>query len=109
VTRRELLWLAGSGLIGRPALQASEPQNLSYPLRMIEGTSTSPDRLFVRDHFSEPDISISQWKLRIEGRVEKPYELGFADLVELPSRRVEAVLECAGNAAGGSAVSCGVW
>lgn len=107
MTRRELLWLAGSGLISRPALRASEPQNLSYPLRTINGTITAPNFLFVRDHFSEPDVSLDMWRLRIEGHVEHPYEIGFADLVEMPSKTVEAVLECAGNAANGSAVSNG--
>jgi DMSO/TMAO reductase YedYZ molybdopterin-dependent catalytic subunit len=109
VTRRELLCLAASGFVGGRGLRASEPQNLSYPLRTIEGTQTPPSLLFVRDHFSEPEVSLESWKLRIEGRVERPYEVGFADLVELPSRKVEAVLECAGNLAGGSAVSSGVW
>ncbi len=109
MTRRELLWLTGYGLISVPPLKASEPRNLSYPLRTIEGGVTAPNLLFVRDHFSEPDVSIHTWKLRIEGQVERPYELGFADLVEMPSKKVEAVLECAGNAANGSAVSNGVW
>lgn len=76
---------------------------------MIEGTVTAPNLLFVRDHFSEPEISLETWALRIEGRVERPYEIGFADLVEMPSNKLEAVLECAGNAANGSAVSNGIW
>ncbi len=76
---------------------------------MIEGTITAPNLLFVRDHFSEPDVSLDTWKLRIEGHVERPYELGFADLVEMPSSKIEAFLECAGNAPNGSAVSNGVW
>jgi DMSO/TMAO reductase YedYZ molybdopterin-dependent catalytic subunit len=41
--------------------------------------------------------------------VGQPYELDFSDLVELPGTRMEAVLECAGNAANGSAVSNGNW
>ena len=109
MTRRELLWLSGSGLISPLVLKGSEPQNLSYPLRTLEGTITAPNLLFVRDHFPEPDISLDTWKLRIEGQVERPYQLGFADLVEMPTKKVEAVLECAGNAANGSAVSNGVW
>ena len=63
----------------------------------------------MRDHFNEPDVSLSTWKLRIKGQVRQPYDLSFADLVELSSKQVEAVLECAGNAAGGSAVSSGIW
>jgi DMSO/TMAO reductase YedYZ molybdopterin-dependent catalytic subunit len=109
VTRRELLQLTGAGLVGAPILTAEAPQNLSYPLRTVEGTSTTPDLLFVRDHFKEPDISLEKWRLRIEGAVQKPYDLGFADLVELPSGKLDAVLECAGNVANGSAVSSGVW
>lgn len=76
---------------------------------MTQGVVTPPNLLFVRDHFIEPEVSVDNWKLRIEGRVDRPYEFGFADLVEMPSRKLEAVLECAGNAANGSAVSNGVW
>lgn len=109
VTRRELLWLSSSGLLVRRAFGAEGPQNLSYPLRTIEGSITPPNLFFVRDHFNQPDISIESWSIRIEGEVAHPYELSFSDLVELPSKKIEAVLECAGNAANGSAVSNGVW
>ena len=91
------------------ALDASEAQNISLPLREIEGALTAPNLFFVRDHFSEPELSLETWTLRIEGCVSKPYELTFSDLIELPTKKVEAVLECAGNAANGSAVSNGAW
>lgn len=109
MTRREVIALASSGLLGGLPLKAAELENLSYPLRMLEGAITPPNLLFVRDHFKEPDVSVENWKLRIDGDVDSPYEIGFADLVEMPSTKVEAVLECAGNAANGSAVSNGVW
>ena len=109
MTRREALLLSGAGAIFAPALRASEPQNLSYPLREIQGSLTPSDLLFVRDHFSEPQLSLETWQLRIEGRVARPYQLSFSDLLELPAKKVEAVLECSGNAANGSAASNGVW
>ncbi len=109
MTRRDLLSLVAIGLFRERSLKSAELQNLSYPLRMTEGTITAPNLLFVRDHFSEPDVLLDTWKLRIDGQVERPYELGFADLVEMPSRKIEAVLECAGNAPNGSAVSNGLW
>jgi DMSO/TMAO reductase YedYZ molybdopterin-dependent catalytic subunit len=104
LTRRELLpfWSVGLAL-------ASEIQNLSYPLRTLEGTITPPSAFFVRDHFSPPEVSLATWTLRIEGSVERQLDVSFSDLVEMPSRKVRAVLECAGNAVGGSAVSCGQW
>jgi DMSO/TMAO reductase YedYZ molybdopterin-dependent catalytic subunit len=109
VTRRELLSLPAAGLLIRSASAISDPQNISYPLRGIQGSVTAPDLFFVRDHFSEPDISLEGWKLRIEGRVDRPYEVNFSDLVELPTTKLEAVLECAGNVTNGSAVSNGIW
>jgi len=88
---------------------SSEPQNLSFPLQAIEGTITPPELFFVRDHFSEPELSLSSWKLKIEGAVARPIELSFADLIEAPAHNIEAVLECAGNVAGGSAASNAAW
>jgi DMSO/TMAO reductase YedYZ molybdopterin-dependent catalytic subunit len=108
MTRRKLLLIPGAfPLLGQAG--ASEPQNLSYPLESIEGAITPPDRFFVRDHFSEPELSLSSWKLKVEGRVAHPLELTLADILEAPSTKMEAVLECAGNAAGGSAASNAVW
>lgn len=103
------MWLSGAGLLVQPAFGTQGPQNLSYPLRSLEGSITPPNLFFVRDHFNQPEISIESWKIRIEGQVAHPYELNFSDLVELPGRKIEAVLECAGNAANGSAVSNGIW
>ena len=109
MTRRQLLLLSGAGTLLTPALKASEPQNLSYPLREIQGSLTPPEFFFVRDHFNEPQLSLETWQLRIEGRVARPYTLSFSDLLELPAKKVEAVLECSGNAANGAAASNGVW
>jgi DMSO/TMAO reductase YedYZ molybdopterin-dependent catalytic subunit len=109
MTRREFMFLTGACSLSGQAPDLSDPQNLSFPLGSIEGALTPPDLFFVRDHFREPDVSLRTWRLRIEGRVTRPVELTFADLVESRTKKLEAVLECAGNAAGGSAVSNAVW
>jgi DMSO/TMAO reductase YedYZ molybdopterin-dependent catalytic subunit len=108
VTRRDVL-RAGAGVILNPLARASDPQNLSYPLRGIQGSLTPPDLFFVRDHFSEPALSLENWQLRIEGRVAHPRDVSFSDLLELPAKKVEAVLECSGNGTHGSAASNGRW
>src|SRR5258708_27306206 len=105
MTRRELLFLPGAASLLGQTLGSSEAQNLSFSLQSISGAITPPDLVFVRDHFSEPVLSLSDWKLRVEGRVKRPLDLNIADLLESPTKKLEAVLECAGNAAGGSAVS----
>lgn len=98
-----------SGLFAGAASNAYPISNQSYPLRMLDSTVTPSNMLFVRDHFNQPEVSLDSWSLRIEGHVRRPCEISFPDLVELPSVRMEAFLECAGNAANGSAVSNGVW
>jgi DMSO/TMAO reductase YedYZ molybdopterin-dependent catalytic subunit len=109
VTRRELLLLPAAGLLPAQASGASEAQNLSFPLRQIPGQLTDRNLFFVRDHFQEPELSLETWTLTIEGCVAHPREFTFSDLLEAPTRKIEAVLECAGNLAGGFGVSNGIW
>jgi DMSO/TMAO reductase YedYZ molybdopterin-dependent catalytic subunit len=109
MTRRDLLFMPGACSLLRQALASSEPQNLSFPLADLTGTTTPADQFFVREHFAEPELLLKTWRLRVEGRVARPLELSLADLIESPTRKLEAIIECAGNAAGGSAVSNAVW
>jgi DMSO/TMAO reductase YedYZ molybdopterin-dependent catalytic subunit len=109
MTRRDLFLIPGACSLLQRALASTEPQNLSFPLADIEGVLTPPDHFFVRDHFPEPDVSLPSWRLKLEGRVAHPLELSLADLIESPRQKLEALLECAGNAAGGSAASNGLW
>lgn len=111
MTRRELLLLPPASLLLRGAQEAAvtQAQNLSYPLSIVEGNVTPAEFFFVRDHFHEPELSVSSWKLRVEGRVANPLKLTLADILEAPTREIEAVLECAGNTAGGPAASNGKW
>lgn len=108
MTRRDVL-RSGAAAFLSPLAGASGPQNLSYPLREIQGSLTPPDLFFVRDHFSEPTLSLETWQLRIEGRVARPRQVSFSDLLELPTKKLEAVLECSGNGTHGSAASNARW
>src|SRR5689334_14006236 len=109
MTRRELLLIGGAWPITGRALAASGPRNASFPLAGVTGTITPPESFFVREHFAEPEISLKSWRLRVEGRVARRLELSLPDLIEAPVRKLEAVLECAGNGPGGAAVSNAVW
>ncbi len=73
----------------------------------VEGTLTPVDRFFVRSHHPQPRLSLKTWRLRVEGAVANPLELSFSDLVESSTRRLEGLLECAGNRTG--LVSNGLW
>jgi DMSO/TMAO reductase YedYZ molybdopterin-dependent catalytic subunit len=73
------------------------PENSETPLESIQGWVT-PNRLFfVRNHFDTPAINPAEWRLRVEGCVERPLELAWDELLALPPRSVFATVECAGN------------
>jgi DMSO/TMAO reductase YedYZ molybdopterin-dependent catalytic subunit len=109
MTRRKLLFISGAWPVARRAFGAAAPRNISFPLAGVKGSITPPEAFFIREHFAEPEISLKTWRLRIEGRVERKLELSLPDLIESPVQRVEAVMECAGNGPGGTAVSNAVW
>ena len=109
MTRRELLLLPSACSLLGPTPGGSEPQNLSFPLENIPGAITPPDLFFVRDHFREPELSLRTWRLKIEGCVKQPLALSLSDILESPTKEIEALLECAGNPGGGSAASNAVW
>jgi DMSO/TMAO reductase YedYZ molybdopterin-dependent catalytic subunit len=44
-----------------------------------------------------PAIAPKDWKLKVEGLVDKPVALSYDQLKALPSKKVTAILECAGN------------
>lgn len=109
MTRREVLCLLGAPTAFGQLPANSEPRAIAYPLRDVEGTITLADEFHVRDHFNEPEVSLSTWKLSVGGRVARPFKISFSDLLEARTKKTESVMECAGNAAGGSAVGNGIW
>ena len=75
--------------------------NRETRLETLRGYLTPASHFFVRQHAATPALDTRTWRLRIEGNaVERPVELGFDDLLRLPSRSVIAYVECAGNGRG---------
>lgn len=55
------------------------------------------DRFFVRNADATPRIDAARWRLRVEGSVAQPYEIGYEELRELPRVTLVRAIECAGN------------
>ena len=93
-----------SGLILAPRVRTlyGQPKIGSTTLQAVEGRLTPTDLFFVRSHFDEPDLSLETWRLRVEGRVSRPFEIRMSDLFESETTGLEAVLECAGFDLGGN-------
>ena len=78
-------------------VREQDPLNLEMPFASLDGFITPNESFYVRCHFPIPEISTNDWRLKIEGEVETPFELNYEGLRAMESRTVTATLECAGN------------
>jgi DMSO/TMAO reductase YedYZ molybdopterin-dependent catalytic subunit len=78
-------------------IRSEEPLNLEMPFKSLEQFFTPTRSFYVRTHFPIPRIEKSEWRLRIEGEVERPLELSHDELLQLRPRKIPVTLECAGN------------
>jgi DMSO/TMAO reductase YedYZ molybdopterin-dependent catalytic subunit len=127
VSRRALLKGGGAAVAGATVLQVSgptqafaanpddeevlpwqdqpdpspEPPTALYNLlewEDLDSWLTPADGFFVVNHYDEQRLSASDWRLRVDGLVNRPLTLDLADLTERrPRREVDFTLECSGN------------
>jgi DMSO/TMAO reductase YedYZ molybdopterin-dependent catalytic subunit len=82
-------------------LLTDRPVQLETPRHFFRTTFTPNEAFFVRWHLPEiPNgVDLSEWKLKIEGNVNKPLTLGFGELLQkFKAVSVAAVNQCSGNA-----------
>lgn len=78
-------------------IRQKEPANLEFPFFSLSGFTTPNEQFYVRSHFRAPRINRADWRLRIEGCVERELELSLDDLAKMPAQERTVTLECAGN------------
>ena len=108
LTRRNLILTGAAALAARSARTADEttgglitlsprPVDLEMPVGGFVDEITPTEHFFVRCHTYTPEVKLSEWKLQIDGQVERPMSLTMADLRKFPRVELTGVLECAGN------------
>ncbi|MFF5970459.1 molybdopterin-dependent oxidoreductase [Streptomyces sp. NPDC012769] len=80
-----------------PETVTTDPYNAETPAAALTEPVTPAGALFVRDHFAVPRTAPGAWRLRIDGAVRAPYDIGLDELAALAHREFDVVLECAGN------------
>src|SRR5438552_17313994 len=78
-------------------VRSEEPLNLEMPFENLDGFTTATKSFYVRTHFPIPKIDKNRWRLRVEGEVERPYEINYGELIKLASQKSPVTLERAGN------------
>lgn len=64
---------------------------------------------YVTTYDTTPDIVLRDWALRIDGLVDKPSTITYADLQALPRVSRIVTLECIGNPVGGYSIGTAKW
>ncbi|MDG6925297.1 MAG: sulfite oxidase [Nitrososphaerota archaeon] len=82
-------------------IATDSPLNAESPLSSLRPRITPVSSFFIRSHFAIPRVKLSNWRLGIEGDVERECVFGYADLLRMPTRTVSVTLECAGNGRSG--------
>ncbi|HEX8077589.1 MAG TPA: sulfite oxidase, partial [Chthoniobacterales bacterium] len=88
---------AGNNPVTGLIVREEAPLNLEMPFSTLDGFITPNELFYVRCHFPIPEISAAEWRLKIDGNVDAPFELTYDELLQMPSTTIAATLECAGN------------
>ena len=72
-------------------------RNHGMPLEALAYDITPPGLHYLLVHYDVPVLDGTAWRLRVGGRVERPFDLALDDLRQLPRTSVTATFECAGN------------
>lgn len=97
------------------------PENQESPIRFILTAITPEPYIYRRNHFPYPILSTPPFLLSVGGEVPRPLTFHYQDLLRMPFKQINVVLECSGNKRGhfrpkvfgeqweGGAISQGVW
>lgn len=81
-------------------VRSMRPEDLETPVGLLNTWITPNDLFYVRTHTYPPRIDEQagkEWKLEIDGEVERPMAISLDELKKLPKATVTVTLECAGN------------
>jgi DMSO/TMAO reductase YedYZ molybdopterin-dependent catalytic subunit len=80
----------------------AHPLNGEISIPALIGGVVMPNaRFYIRNHFQIPKLDLMTWRLSVGGLVERPLNLCWRDIGNMPSQSKLVTLECAGNGRSG--------
>ncbi len=83
-----------------PNMKLLDAVDWETPLAAQQPFLTDTKSFFVRAHYPFPTVKQEEWKLSISGLVDKPVTLTYDQLTKMPSKKLTAWIECAGDGRG---------
>jgi sulfite oxidase len=81
----------------RLIVRSIRPHDFETPVALLNSWITPNNLFYVRHHMYPAEVKAEEWRLSIDGLVERPLSLQLAELRSLPRTTVTVTLECAGN------------
>src|ERR1041384_4121809 len=78
----------------RMLIHSAAPFNLESSLDLLVDAITPIEHFFLRNNHAIPTLAPVEWALTIDGHVERPFTLRYAELRALPTVSIVAFLEC---------------
>ncbi|MGH9855363.1 MAG: molybdopterin-dependent oxidoreductase [Blastocatellia bacterium] len=78
-------------------VRSIRPEDLETPVGLLNTWITPNDLFYVRHHTYAAKVNPDEWKLTVDGEVERPITLTLDELKRMPKATVTVTLECAGN------------
>lgn len=80
-------------------VMTEKPRNAETPVEHLRSWITANAVFFDRNQGEIPaeQVSLSEWKLTIEGELEKPLHFDFEEILKMPKAIVANTIECSGN------------
>jgi len=72
-------------------------RNHGLPLEAMRYDLTPPGLHYLLIHYDIPHLPADEWRLRMDGLVDRPLVLDLAALRAMPAHTVRVTMECAGN------------
>lgn len=73
-------------------------RSFAAPPQALQETITPNELFYVRNHWKgAPSIDLATYRLVVDGAVERPLSLSYAELQAMPHKRFEVTFECCGN------------
>src|SRR2546427_8332695 len=81
----------------RVVMDPRETYRRLVPVDRLASPVTPSDDVYVIAHMGIARVDVAQWRLAVDGLVERPFEVDYDTLTSVPPTEITAVLECFGN------------
>jgi DMSO/TMAO reductase YedYZ molybdopterin-dependent catalytic subunit len=99
---------AARRLVQRATIPAGDP-TLDAVTGLTARITANEDHYTVDTTLVKPRVDVASWKLEVTGNVDRPFNLGYDELLDLDAIEEVRTLECISNPVGGELISTAVW